>query len=292
MRLNKKTKFWVLLSFLGPGVLFYTIFLVLQVVDAFRLSLFRWTTITSHYFIGLGNYAWLIKDPSFYNSLKLTLTYMVCITIGSIIIGFTFGYLVYLGLRGYNFFRVVYFIPTVLSGVAVSYIWKYLYSPSIGITRGVMKALGFGADVSPLGIASTAFASTIVVALWAGVGLQVMMFNSAFNNISEDVLEYASIDGCYGPKLVWYMIIPLSWDVVKMIIILQVIGAFRAFDLIFVMTGGGPYHSTEILPMYMYFTAFENFKFGEGNAIAVAIFLISLIFTGSLRKLLKTDSLS
>ncbi len=287
MRLEKKKKWWILLSFLAPGLALYTVLLVWQVFDAFKLSLYEWDSITTKHFAGLKNYAWLLTDGNFLNSLKLTLIYMVATTLGSLVIGFTFGYFIYVGLRGSKGFRVVYFIPTVLSGVAVSYIWKYLFSPDIGITRGLMAMLGYGENISPLGVPETAFAASIFVALWSSIGIQVMMFNSAFNNISEEVLEYAALDGCTGWRLVRYMIMPLSWDVVKMILILKVIDAFRAFDLIFVMTQGGPYHSTETLPMYMYLVAFENLEFGRGNAIAVAIFLICMVITVLLRKILK-----
>lgn len=291
MLVSKKKKPWIILSFIAPGAVIYSLFLIWQIVEAVRLSTFSWTSITNKEFTGLKNYIWMFRDESFWNSLQLTLVYMVATVIGSMLIGFTFGYLIYIGMRGKNFFRTVYFIPTVLSGVAVSYIWRYLFSPSFGITRGLMEWLGYGANVSPLGVSDTAFSASILVALWSSVGIQIMMFNSAFNNIPEEVLEYASLDGCTGWRLIRHMILPLSWDVVKMIVILQVIGAFRAFDQIFVMTAGGPYHSTEILPMYMYLTAFENNKYGRGNAIAVAIFVISMAITVILRKVLKRDSL-
>lgn len=290
MLADKKKNALTTLSFIAPGLILYTVLFAWQIVDGFRLSFFKWTSITTKVFAGFRNYQWIIHDGNFYRSLNLTLTYTVAIMVGSIILGFTFGYLIYLGLKGKNFFRVVYFIPTVLSGVAVSYIWKYLFSPSIGVTKGLMEALGYGANTSPLGLKETAFSAAIFVALWSSLGIQVMMFNAAFNNIPDEVIESASLDGCKGISLVWHFIIPLSWDVVKMVIILQMIGALRAFDQIFVMTGGGPFRSTEILPMYMYLTAFENLKFGEGNTIAVAIFILSMILTVIMRRIMKRES--
>ena len=107
MWVYKKTKIWVLLSFLAPGAILYSVFLIYQIADAFHLSLFHWSSITTKNYAGFANYTWLIKDAGFWRALGLTAKYMLATTIGSLVIGFTFGYLVYLGVRGHNFFRVV-----------------------------------------------------------------------------------------------------------------------------------------------------------------------------------------
>lgn len=265
--------------------------MLIQVAQGFELSLFRWKSIVTKFFVGFDNYIWLFKSDVFWKSLGLTMLYMLVTTVASIVIGFTLGYFIYLNLRGRGFFRTVFFIPTVLASVAVGYIWKYIYSPSIGIGGQLMSLLGFDPLAGPLSEGSTAIWAVMIVHVWANVGVQVMMFNAGFNGISEDVLEYATLDGCVGWKMVYHMMIPMSWDVVKMIIILQVIGSLRAFDLIFVMTGGGPNHATEILPMSMYTQAFVNLKFGEGSAIAVVIFVLCMGLTMLLRKILKKELL-
>lgn len=107
----------------------------------------------------------------------------------------------------------------------------------------------------------------------------------------QDVLEMATIDGASGIKLIWHMVIPLVWDIAKMVIILQLTGSLRAFDLVYVMTKGGPNHATELLPMHMFVHAFENFNIGIGSAVAVCIFILSMFFTVLLRVLMKRESL-
>jgi raffinose/stachyose/melibiose transport system permease protein len=118
-----------------------------------------------------------------------------------------------------------------------------------------------------------------------------MLFYAGFMNMPEDVLEMATIDGASGFKLIWHMVIPLVWDITKMVIILQITGSLRAFDLVYVMTKGGPNHATELLTMNMFTHAFENFNIGKGSAVAVCIFILSMSLTLILRRLMARESL-
>ncbi|MBP3216980.1 MAG: sugar ABC transporter permease, partial [Lachnospiraceae bacterium] len=109
--------------------------------------------------------------------------------------------------------------------------------------------------------------------------------------IPAEVIESAKMDGATGWKLIQTMIIPLSWDVIKMVIILQTIGALRSFDLVYVMTAGGPNHSTEVLPMHLFVNAFQNFNLGYGNVVAVILFVLAMILTVTMRRLMQRESL-
>ncbi len=143
-----------------------------------------------------------------------------------------------------------------------------------------MEALGLGKYyVPPLAQPSTALLAVIVAHIWQAFGIQIMLFNAGFMNMPPEIIEMASIDGASGIKMVWHMIIPLSWEICKTVIILQIIGALRAFDLVYVMTGGGPHHATELLPLNMFVYAFENFNFGNGSVVAVIIFVLCMGFT-------------
>jgi raffinose/stachyose/melibiose transport system permease protein len=216
---------------------------------------------------------------------------MIGTSVLQLVIGFTVGYLLYFMLPGYRFFRIILFMPAVLASVAVGFVWQYIYSPAFGLLKPIMDLFGLGRYyIPPLSSENLALLSIILAQTWASVGIQIMMYNAAFMGIPQDVIEAAIVDGVSGFKMISKMIFPLSLEVGKIIIILQVIGSLRAFDLVFVMTKGGPNHATELLSMSVYQTAFERFKFGEGNAIAVFIFILCILATVLLQKLLRTES--
>ena len=177
-------------------------------------------------------------------------------------------------LRGYQFFKVIYFIPNILPSVAVGFIWSRIFSPSMGILKPLMTAMGLGQYyVSPLAEPSLALAAIILAQVWNQVGVQIILFNSGFMGIPNEVIESASLDGAKGWKMIRYMVIPMSYETIKMVIILQLTGALRAFDLVYTMTNGGPNHATEVLPMHLFVEAFQNFNYGIGSVVAVVIFV-------------------
>jgi raffinose/stachyose/melibiose transport system permease protein len=228
----------------------------------------------------------------FWKVLGNTLIFMVSTTTLQVLIGFILGYLIYLQLKGYRLFKTLYFIPTVLPSVAVGFIWNYIYSPGMGLLKPLMKALGAGAQyIPPLSSPQLALIAIIIAQTWNSCGIQVILFNSGFMNMSSDVIESATIDGATGWKMIRHMVIPLSWDIIKMVIILQTVGALRSFDLVYVMTGGGPNHSTELLPLHLFVNAFQNFNIGYGNVIAVIIFVLAMTITVVMRKIMERESL-
>jgi raffinose/stachyose/melibiose transport system permease protein len=290
MLLKGTKKFFTLLLFAAPGLILYGFIVLYQITQGIGMSFYTWPTITTMKFAGLENYFRMINNQYFWKSLFHTFLYMFGTSSLQLIIGFTIGYLLYFMLPGYRFFRVILFVPAVLASVAVGFVWQYIYSPAFGLLKPVMQLFGLGHYyIPPLASENLALLSIIFAQTWASVGVQIMMYNAAFMRIPPDVIEAAIVDGISGFGMIRHMIFPLSLDVGKVIIILQVIGSLRAFDLVFIMTKGGPNHSTELLAMSVYQTAFERFKFGEGNAIAVFIFLLCLAATVLLQRLLKTN---
>jgi raffinose/stachyose/melibiose transport system permease protein len=154
-----------------------------------------------------------------------------------------------------------------------------------------MTAVGLGEHyISPLAVPNLALAAIIIAQVWNQVGIQIVLFNSGFMGLNEEVLESAAIDGASGLKLHFTMIIPLSLPVLKTVIILQIVGALRSFDLIWVMTMGGPNHATEVLPLHLFVNAFSYFKLGYGSVIGVIIFVLAIGITGLIRLLLRDDN--
>ena len=278
--------------FLLPGGLIYLFLVLNPLVQAFILATYRWKTLSTRVYVGLENFVTVFSDNLFWMSMKNSFIFMAGTTVLQVAIGFSLGYFLYLQLKGYRFFKTVYFVPAVLATVAVGFVWGYIYSPAFGLLKPAMEFLGLGARYkSPLAEPGMALLALVIAQVWHFFGIQVMMFNAGFMNMPQDVIEMASIDGASGVKMIWHMVLPLAWEITKTVIILQIIGALRSFDLIFVMTGGGPNHATEVLPMHMFVHAFQNFNIGLGAVVAVVIFILAMGLTMSMRKLMQREAL-
>lgn len=273
-----------------PGLIYYLILLLYPLMQGIVLSFYSWPTLSTKYFSGFRNYIDVFNTSLFWKSLKNSLIFMASTTVLQVILGYIIGYLVYLQFRGHRFFKTVFFMPNVLTTVAVGFVWGYIFSPSIGILKPLMTAVGLGQYyMSPLAVPNLAIAAIVIAQVWNQVGVQIILFNSGFMGLNEEVLESASIDGASGFRMHRSMIIPLSWPVIQTIIILQIVGSLRSFDLIWVMTMGGPNHATEVLPLHLFVNAFSYFKLGYGSVIGVLILILSLGFTVIVRKVMRRD---
>ena len=289
---NMKGRRRTIVLFLLPGLLVYGGLVLNPLAQGFFLSTQRWVTLTRRVSVGLENYVTRIKDSLFWNSVEKSIVFMLGTTALQLVIGFVLGYLLYKQLRGYRLFKTLYFIPVILMTVAVGFIWDYIYSPAFGLLKPFMEFIGLGDKYfPPLADPDIAIIFVILAHSWRQVGIQIMLFYAGFMNIPQDVIEMATIEGASGFRMIWYMILPLSWEVSKMVVILQVTASLRAFDLVYVMTKGGPNHATEVLPMHMFVHAFENFNIGLGSAVAVIIFILSMFLTLVLRRLMQRESL-
>lgn len=284
MKVNKRNAAAVIL-FLLPGLALYIFLVMNPIAQSVVFSMFRWVTLGTRRFVGFENFAGVLGNTIFWKSMVNSLYFMVFTTVLQVAVGFVLGYFVYLQLRFYRVFKTILFMPTILATVAVGFIWSYIYSPGMGLLKPFMEFVGLGSHyVPPLSSPTYALIAVILAQTWNSAGVQIILFNSGFMNMPGEVLESASIDGASGLRMIFHMVIPLSWDIIKTIIILQLIGALRSFDLIFVMTGGGPNHATEVLPLHLFVNAFQNFNIGYGSVIAVVIFTLCMLITVIMRK--------
>ena len=291
MKITKKSKLTVIL-FVLPALIVYLIWVIYPIINAMWMSMLKSDTLHSSHFVGFENYISVFKSTLFWKSMRISLIFIVFTTTFQVILGFLYGYLVYLQPKGYRIYKILLFVPNVLPSVATGFIWSYIYSPSMGILKPLMEAIGLGQYyISPIADPKLALVAVVFAQIWSGLGVQVILFNSGFMNIPSEVIESAKLDGATGWKMIKTMVIPMSWDITKMVIILQIIGALRSFDLIYVMTAGGPNHSTEVLPMHLFVNAFQNFNLGYGNVIAVILFVLAMIITVFMRKVMERDSL-
>jgi raffinose/stachyose/melibiose transport system permease protein len=238
--------------------------------------------------VGLGNYQYLIDSRIFRSSLLTTLNYMVVNVPVQICTAYLLAYLLYTGVKGLRFFRFLYFLPCVLLSVAVGYVFDLLLNPWFGLLRPIGAALGIQ-YASPLGTPALALYAVVFVDWWHWLGYKIMLFFAGFQNMPPELLEAAAIDGASASNTLFRIVVPLSWETLAMVTIMLVIGSLRVFDLIFIMTQGGPNHATEVLPLHLFITAFEKLNFGAGSAIAVVLFVVSLTITIIVRTVLRRD---
>jgi ABC-type sugar transport system permease subunit len=230
--------------------------------------------------IGLGNYIELFSDNFFWISLKNNLI----IVGGSVLLQLTLALLLAVildsGLKGAEIFRTVFFIPTVLSFIVVGLLFSLLLSPTVGIVNPLLVKLGLGSwQHQWLGDKETALFTVMIVNIWKEFGFSVFLFLAGLQTIPKEVYEAARVDGAGPWRNLFSITLPLLKEVTIVVVILAVNQAFLVFDLIYVMTSGGPYHASEVLATYMYSRAFTSGRMGYGTAIAEVLFVIVFVVT-------------
>ena len=238
-------------------------------------------------FVGFSNYKKLFSDFYFRNAFWNNLIYLLINLIGQIGVALILSLLLTKVVRGSNFFKTVYFAPTILSGVAVSQAFQKFYATEpLGVFNAILKGLGLETYITPwLGTAQTALVSVAIIECYKNMGLYLVIIYSGLMAIPPDVTESAQMDGAKGFKLFWYIKLPYIREVLAVAIIMAVNGLLKAFDIPFITTNGGPGSSSELLTTYMYKTAFSSTRYGYGSAIAVFIALESILAVCILRKI-------
>ncbi|MFQ3621651.1 MAG: sugar ABC transporter permease [Spirochaetales bacterium] len=283
-----KRNVYTILAFITPALVLYLFFMWIPAVRAFYLSFFHWTGLGAKSFTGLDNYRFMLGNAVFRSSVKITVLYMLINVPLQISTAYVIAYLLYLGVRGFKVFRFIYFMPVVLLTVAVGIVFDYFLSAHFGIFKPLFAS--FGVEYrNPLAFADTALITAILADWWKWLGTKIMLFYAGFQGMSLEVLEAATIDGATGRKMFIHIILPLSWEILTMVIVLLVIGSLKVFNLLFVMTQGGPNGATEVLTIHLYRTAFGEMNFGVGNGIAVILFILTFAITLLMRKTLRRE---
>jgi ABC-type sugar transport system permease subunit len=270
---------WFLLM---PSFVFYTLFSTLPMLMAIGIGFTEWSGIgiNTIKWIGIGNYIELFSDRFFWTSLRNN----VIIVGGSVFIQCTIALVLAVildsGLRFSEIFRTVFFMPTVLSFIVVGLLFSLLLSPTVGIINPALVKLGLAnLQHQWLGDKGTALYTVMVVNIWKEFGFSMFLFLAGLQTISRELYEAARIDGAGPWKSLWFITIPLLREVTIVVIILAVNQAFLVFDLIYVMTSGGPYHASDVLATYMYNRAFTGGRMGYGTAIAEVLFVVVFLVT-------------
>ena len=270
--------------FLLPIALLMIVYIFYPIIDTFRTSLYSWNGISADKtLIGLRNWVKLLKDTSFWIAFKNNLVVMILSICIQIPIGLALATFIDFGGKKMTIFKVLWFIPLLMSSVAIGFLFSYALATNGGIISAVSNLLG-GANVDLLGNPKTALYTVIGVVAWQFTPFYMVYCMAAYTNISPDVYEAAVIDGATRGQYFGKIALPLLAPSLKSAAILSMVGSLKYFDLVYVMTGGGPGTSTELMATYMYKQSFVNFNMGYGSAVAAGMFvLISLVSLVTMR---------
>jgi len=277
MHTLKKTRLAIFVGLL-PSLIIYVGVAILPIILSLYYSLFNWDGISAKVFIGLDNFGDIFQDDIFWLSVKNNVIIMLTGLIGQLPLGLLLALLLNRSLKGNGFFRTVGFIPVVISSVMVSLIWGMIYNTEYGFLNSVLGVIGLeGWQRNWLGDPDWSMLSISLAYIWQNCGLYMIIFLAALQNISSEVNEAAELDGATGLRKVFLITIPMIRATILVTVIYSISNSFRVFDLIQILTGGGPAHQTEVMTIYMYNNAFLSRQFGYGSAVSILILLFSLI---------------
>ncbi len=265
--------------FLIPSVLIIGVFNIYPALYSIVLSFFKWNGFSPKIpFVGLENYRTLFTNPEFYNSIGVTIVYSLLVTIISMGLGLLVAVALDRDIKGKTLYRILYFLPVVTPTVASGIVWTYLFDPSQGI---INRTLAFFSITGPSWLTDSSWAllSVSIVGIWKRVGFCMIIYLAALQGISNSLYEAAEIDGAGDFKILKSIKIPLLAPSTLFLSITGFIDSFQIFDLVYVMTNGGPVDETDVLGLFLYRNGFDYFKLGYSSAIAVAIFAILFLLS-------------
>jgi raffinose/stachyose/melibiose transport system permease protein len=281
--------------FFLPGLLLYAIFFIYPTISALFYSFTDWDGLSQSFqFVGISNYERAFTgDTIFRKSIGNNLKFMLVVVVFQTLVALAFALIVLKNTKTTIFLRALYFFPTILSSVSVAFIWSFIYDPSLGILNQVLELVGLGFLAQNwLGNADIAIYSLAVTQVWFHAGQMLIIFVAGLQAIPDELYEVAKIEGASKwqtfRKVTWPLLAPSA----TIVIAYTTIQSFKAFDLVFAMTGGGPNNSTDIVATYIFDIAFRNYQFGYASAISVIFMVIIAIITFLQFKALRSDRIS
>ena len=293
MRKDKSKNGFVAVNII-PTLFLFMVFFIYPFLKTFYISLFSWRGLSKNMkFIGLSNFKRLFSDPIILQATKNNLFFLLWGTI--IIFGFALFFSTVMARKKYpeiGFYRIVFFFPNILSIIVVGLIWKFIYNPSFGLLNMLMKSLGLERFIKIwLGDPSTVMGALVVPQAWMYIGFYMLLLFSAMQNIPESYYESAKLDGAGEFKQLFYITLPLIWETMRTAFVFFVINAFsKTFNLVYVVTRGGPSRSSELLTTYLYQNAFQFSDFGYATAIGVYLFVILFLTSVLVLRLTKSET--
>lgn len=264
--------------FLAPGLLMFAIYVVIPIFQSMWLSFYDWDGLGKATWIGTANYSELWTDPDFYTSLKNNVIWLV-LYLMAVPAGLLIAIFLNQTVWGIRTYKSLFFFPFVISQVVVGLMFSWFYAPDFGLFYKLIEMVT-GQGVAVLADERFATYGIIAAGLWPQIAYVMILYLTGLNNVAPDQVEAARLDGAKGWKMLWYVILPQLRPATFIAVVVTVIGALRSFDLVSIMTSGGPFGSTRVLSFYMYEKALSEYgyRMGYGAAIAVVLFGIMMVF--------------
>jgi multiple sugar transport system permease protein len=264
--------------FIAPNLMLFTVFVFFPLLYAAYISVHQWSLIDTPEFVAAKNYTRLVSDGQFWQALKNTVIYSVATVPTSLFLGLMLAIGLNRNLVARSLLRSLYFLPVVVSSVATAVIAAWLFNDNYGIVNALLRKIGVG-PIAWLSTPQWALPSIIITTLWVRIGFCMVVYLAALQSISPSYYEAARMDGATRLQQFWFVTWPLLRPTTFLLLILNVIYSFQVFDLIYVMTGGGPGFSTTMVVQYIYQAAFASGEMGYATAMGMVLFVMILIFT-------------
>ncbi|MER1985917.1 MAG: sugar ABC transporter permease [Solibacillus sp.] len=277
-----------LLIYVGPSLFLILAIVYVPIVQTGYFGLMEWNGIGQKTFIGLENYIALLQDSKFWSSAYHSFILAVA-SIISLLFYLAISFVLASRIKGADLFRKIYLVPMLLASVAIAQLWMKIYNPSNGMLNLFLMKLGVENPPAWLGDANLALYAIIVPTIWQYAGFYILIYYAALKNVPESLIEAARIDGATATQIALKIKLPMIMNVVKVTVVLAAVGSLKYFDLIYIMTGGGPSGSSEVMASYMYSTAFNKFDFGYGSAIGFFLLVICFVVTFIIQRVTAAD---
>lgn len=268
---------WITPSlFILPAVVLFGVVIVASSLQSLWISLHEWDGFGQMTWIGLGNYGELFRDPQFFVSLKNNLIWLIVFMLAPPL-GLGIALLVNQQIKGMRIVKSLFFVPLVLASVAVGVVFSWVYTPGFGLLALIFSAFGVTAPALLSDENLVTFA-VVIAALWPQIAFCMVLYLAGLNSLSDDLIGAGRVDGAGGWDMLRHVVLPQLTQVTFIAIAITAIGALRSFDMISVMTQGGPFGSSSVLAYQMYEQSIFSYRFGYGAAIASVLFAIMMVF--------------
>jgi ABC-type sugar transport system permease subunit len=267
--------------FLAPSLLLMAVFTAYPVLSSIYLSFTEWNGIAPvKEWVGLANYERMLEDDLLWLSLRHNAVWIVVGSAGAIGLALLLAVLLSSQPQGFLLFRTAYFLPVIIGPAIVGLLWLRIYEPDVGVLAQLGEALGIGLfEQAFLGEPGTALPAVLVAAIWGGMGLYFLILLAALQGIERDLIDAARLDGASAWQRVRHIVIPQIANAINVTVVLAIIGSLRVFDVIWVMTQGGPANANEVIATYAYKKAFTESDFGYGSALTVVMTVLALVLS-------------
>lgn len=273
--------------YIAPALLLVIVLVFIPLLLSGYYGLMEWDGIGDRTFIGLENYITGIQDADFWSSAYHSFLLAVFSTL-SLAIYLAVSFILASKIKGADLLRKIYLVPMLLSSVAIAQLWVKIYNPTNGILNTLLMSLGVERPPAWLANTDIVLFAIFIPILWQYAGFYILIYYAALKNIPESLIEAARIDGATPVQIALRIKLPLIKEVISVTVVLAIVGSLKYFDLIWVMTGGGPNGASEVMASYMYKLAFVSYNFGYGSAIGFLLLIVTLIATYIVRKLTAT----